>query len=675
MGGRAHRSRSTSDRLLARAREADYTVLIAPETMSILEELTRGLPGRGARPLGRSPEAVALAGDKRRLAGWLADRGIDTPPCRRVDTSGGSPRRCRLSGGPQADRWGRFASTRSSCEDAERIPPAARDMAEAILQPYVSGRPMSASFLVEGDGRAWLLGIGEQHIMVQRRSLRLPRRTPCRSPRRVDEAPMRAAVESVPGLRGFVGVDFIWDEGRRRTTVLEINPRPTTSIVGMTRFLPPGRLASAWIGAFDPDYRGADLLAGLRGPRSAHPPVTFDASGAIGAAGGDRMSSTFRGLPVPLDRPGYRRGQHQGRACRRPRATVPFEVWKRPDELSRAIASVAATLPPSSGAAVTMTAELCDCYPTKTVGVHAVLDAVSRPCPSTGSSSGGWTAIFTALRPAERPMLAAAANWLALAELAARLVPDDPAILIDIGTTTTDLIPLDRGAVAARGRSDTERLQSGELVYAGVRRTPVHALATELPFRGVPTGLAAELFASTLDVYLVLGDLATNPLDISTADGRPATAEAARDRLARMIGSDRDGFSDADALAMARAADSCLLERLERAAERACHATIGRPDAAVIAGSGDFLARRLARRLVGRDRPVISLNEAWGPVASAAACALRRSSTLRPNVSTWRIGWLDLPAPHRSGRRTPRELESSDPRQGRRQPARLARAT
>ena len=115
--------------------------------------------------------------------------------------------------------------------------------------------------------------------------------------------------------------------------------------------------------------------------------------------------------------------------------------------------------------------------------------------------------------------------------------------------------PAARRPVAARGRTDTERLQTGELVYAGVRRTPVCALATELPFRGVPTGLAAELFASTLDVYLTLGEIAPDPKDLSTADGRPATVDAARDRLARMVGADRDGFSADDALAFARAAD------------------------------------------------------------------------------------------------------------------------
>ena len=150
-------------------------------------------------------------------------------------------------------------------------------------------------------------------------------------------------------------------------------------------------------------------------------------------------------------------------------------------------------------------------------------------------------------------------------------------MLIDIGSTTTDLIPMAHGAVVARGRTDTERLQTGELVYAGVRRTPIHALATELPVRGVPTGLAAELFASTLDVYLTLGDLAPNPTDLSTADGRPATVGAAHDRLARMIGADRESFSTEDAREFARAADRCLTDRLVRAAERACLATIGRP--------------------------------------------------------------------------------------------------
>ncbi len=157
-----------------------------------------------------------------------------------------------------------------------------------------------------------------------------------------------------------------------------------------------------------------------------------------------------------------------------PALNVPFEVWKRPDELDHAIAIAAAAMPPSTRAAVTMTAELCDCYPTKTVGVHAVLDAIVAGLPDKAIVVWGVDGEFHSVAEVRRqPLLAAAANWLALANLAARLIPQTQGLLIDTGSTTTDIIPLDRGRVAARGRSDTERLQTGELIYAGVRRTPV----------------------------------------------------------------------------------------------------------------------------------------------------------------------------------------------------------
>lgn len=302
--------------------------------------------------------------------------------------------------------------------------------------------------------------------------------------------------------------------------------------------------------------------------------------------------------------------------------TLPFELWKRPDELAQVVGRLAATFPPSGRVALTMTAELCDCYATKTVGVNAVLDATLAAFPGCPLHIWGTDRRFHGEAAIRRnPLLAAAANWLALADVAARLIPDGPGILIDIGTTTTDLIPLNQGRAAARGRTDTERLQTGELVYAGVRRTPLCALATELPFRGHPTGLAAELFASTLDVYLTLRELPPDPKDHSTADGRPATADAARDRLARMVGADRDGFSVEDAEAFAWAADECLLGRLEAAVERACLATVGRPGGAVVSGSGSFLAYRLARRVIEPGGPILSLDEAWGPIASNSGCA------------------------------------------------------
>jgi probable H4MPT-linked C1 transfer pathway protein len=270
-----------------------------------------------------------------------------------------------------------------------------------------------------------------------------------------------------------------------------------------------------------------------------------------------------------------------------------------------------------------MTAELCDCYATKREGVRSILAAVREALGGRPVSVWGIDGRFhTVENIAECPGLATASNWLALAAIAARLAAEERGLLIDVGSTTTDLIPLDRGTIAARGRTDRDRLASGELVYAGVRRTPVCALATGLALAtGEPVGLAAEMFATTLDVFLMLGDIGSDPSDLETADGRPATVENARDRLARMVCADREELSVDDALALARSAEDSLLRRLVRAAERSCRATIGSPRFAIVAGSGEFLARRVAVSLLGPDRPITSLAEAWGPAASEAACA------------------------------------------------------
>ena len=109
-----------------------------------------------------------------------------------------------------------------------------------------------------------------------------------------------------------------------------------------------------------------------------------------------------------------------------------------------------------------------------------------------------------------------------------RWAPTGRAILIDIGSTTTDIIPILDGKLVPGGKTDYERFATGELVYTGVRRTPICAIPE---FEG-----AAELFATTLDVYLILGQIPEASDDRDTADGRPATKRFARARLSRMIG-------------------------------------------------------------------------------------------------------------------------------------------
>ena len=302
--------------------------------------------------------------------------------------------------------------------------------------------------------------------------------------------------------------------------------------------------------------------------------------------------------------------------------THRYALWKQPEKLASVLSDLGSRFPLADAIALTMTAELCDCFATKREGIHHVLDAVQSAFPRKAVEVWGLDSEFHPVASVRtNPSLAAASNWLALATAAAGIAARGIGLLIDVGSTTTDLIPLVDGLVKAEGRTDTERLVTGELVYAGVRRTPLCALGCHLPHRGRATGLAAELFATTHDIYLIRGEIDPDPNDTDTADGRPATVEWARDRLARMVGADREGFAHDDAARLADAADEALVARLVEAANRACLRRFGRPEIVIIAGSGEFLSRRVAERVVAAGGRVVSLAESWGPGPSRWACA------------------------------------------------------
>jgi tyramine---L-glutamate ligase len=146
--------------------------------------------------------------------------------------------------------------------DALSLPDGVRQIPVALLQPFIPGAPMSASFFVDHRGQSWLIGVGRQRMAIREGRFEycggtLP--APCR-----DALPqLIPAVDAVAGLRGFVGVDFIWNSRERRATILEINPRPTTSYVGLSRLAPPGLLARSWLAACDPTARHEEVLASL----------------------------------------------------------------------------------------------------------------------------------------------------------------------------------------------------------------------------------------------------------------------------------------------------------------------------------------------------------------------------------------------------------------------------
>src|SRR5712691_2453403 len=276
----------------------------------------------------------------------------------------------------------------------------------------------------------------------------------------------------------------------------------------------------------------------------------------------------------------------------------PYEIQRDPTALGSLLARLAAEQGAAGGGggaahAVTMTAELSQIFQTKREGVRFVLDAVTDAFPEADVRVYAADGRFLSVAAARiEPLAVAAANWAATAQLVAQSFSE--AILIDTGTTTTDIIPIAGGRVAARGRTDHERLREGELVYTGALRTPAEAIAHTVLLHGAPIGVSAEGFALAGDVHLWLGSLAPEDYTVPTPDGRPATRQFAGERLARVICADRELLDEAAIDAIARSLADAQVGRVSAAVERVARRHPGAA-CAVVMGLGAFIAAAAAR--------------------------------------------------------------------------------
>lgn len=273
-----------------------------------------------------------------------------------------------------------------------------------------------------------------------------------------------------------------------------------------------------------------------------------------------------------------------------------FEIWKGKERLPSVLRTLSKALGPADAMAVTMTAELSDVFPTKTHGVRHIVRCVREAFPDLPiyglDVNGGFVDLC---RPLTNPLSLAATNWLATATLLARSRPN--CLLVDIGSTTTDIIPILEGRIAPQGRSDTDRLLSGELIYTGVLRTPISAITAVLPLRYVRCPVASEYFAISGDVYRILGRLAPRDYSCSTPDGRGKSQGAARRRLARMVCADAGDVSEREMIRMARFVHETQRAQIVEAMRRVVRRHRRRMLPVIATGLGTFLARDCARTL------------------------------------------------------------------------------
>ena len=182
---------------------------------------------------------------------------------------------------------------------------------------------------------------------------------------------------------------------------------------------------------------------------------------------------------------------------------------------------------------ISMTAELVDAYDTKKDGV---LDVVNK-CEKTFSCPIAYVGIDGMMSKEEIekvPLKAAAANWIATAQIATLI--SDNCIFIDTGSTTTDNIPIKDGKECA----------------TGTLRTNLASFLDKIEFNGKEYRVASELFAQTADVYTVLDMITPEDYVCDTFDGESKSKVDCAKRIARVVCADLEMLSEEDIIEISK---------------------------------------------------------------------------------------------------------------------------
>lgn len=315
--------------------------------------------------------------------------------------------------------------------------------------------------------------------------------------------------------------------------------------------------------------------------------------------------------------------------------SVYHEMWKNPEGLRDVLTDFENTFKLKEnnldGIALTMTAELCDKFESKTQGVRTILKMVEESF--SGVPIYIWTTRGAFVNPSEiknEPLQAAASNWLASAVALAHspLLDGYPAILVDMGSTTTDILPLSSREILVKGRTDTERLLHGELLYTGILRTAVDAIVGEVYIDGRRCQIAHEYFAISADVYRYLGQITEKEYYVPTPDGGERNPEGCAKRLARVVASEPEELGMKNIYWMARAIQERQTEQiLENILCLVSRREMSPPKQLIMAGQGSFILKDVAERLGWKAVP-------WWKIVPGAKPQL--------TMSSYAVAWLLL---------------------------------
>ncbi|MHA2232232.1 MAG: hydantoinase/oxoprolinase family protein [Candidatus Hodarchaeales archaeon] len=268
--------------------------------------------------------------------------------------------------------------------------------------------------------------------------------------------------------------------------------------------------------------------------------------------------------------------------------SIYFPFWEKKNEFPDLIKELVSSLEKKFSRVdfgITITAELSDAFETKKEGIKYIVRSFSEVTTSTPR----FYTVNGSFLPPEKAISnwleIAASNWHATATIVGRFFLD--ALLVDIGSTTTDIIRIYKGKPCPQGFTDTKRLQTGELVFVGALRTNLATLSNELLIDDVPTQTSSEIFACTADILRVLGKIKSEDYTIPTPDGKSASRKHCLGRIARVVCADRNTLREEQITDLARQLLLCLIQRIQQSVKRQVRSNLSwPPKCTVLAGIG-----------------------------------------------------------------------------------------
>ena len=325
-------------------------------------------------------------------------------------------------------------------------------------------------------------------------------------------------------------------------------------------------------------------------------------------------------------------------------ASQYFPIWKRSlDQLPVMLDGLLKQLRGPSrldGVSLTMTAELSDAYRTKREGVNHILGSIEQILNGIPCFVLDINAKLRSLEAARSdPLAVAAANWVATGWMVSQRIRD--CIVVDIGSTSTSIIPIVDGEIAAKGRNDLEKLMTGELVYTGSLRTNVASIVDSIKIRGGKARVSSELFAQSGDVHLILRNIRKGDYTVETADGRDVTRCEAMARLARVICADIEMLSEREIVDVANQVYNRQIEQVGEGLEQVrarLKTNYEHEPPVVVTGMGrEFLAKAAAQKVGFQE--IVDLGDVMGAdaalVSPSVGVALMAASRLEGMTVQW----------------------------------------